>query len=462
MPFFLCYTIIGCYEAYGSPQPGDLVENGSVRMVSNLTQNEPSPTTTLNVPSFLNYTNSIYGFKIKHPSNWIVSPPEETGRNFTINDTSKSGLELAVTFSSPTSENLTVSVDRSVQTDSDQPVLVRQYIDSVLNETRRAFEEFDLHDLRINSEPISNDSTSPPNFDLNARVSPVIFNITYAAEKAEGGGLSPLRGMDVGAIINNTAFIISYQSASEGYPIYLPVVLDMIYSFEITNLDRHTRSPSSSAVTVSPQSESSSNASAISTEQNTLLGQETGNSSPGTQGSVTPPPPLTTQQMGPNYAPESAYPTTQFYPPGYSPYPMGYSPYADYSPYAGYSPYADYSPYANYLPYIGIDPIIPITPVIPPGEYTNPTILSYNTYNDTSGVFHIVGEVENSSPYRINSVQVIAAFYDNLNQLLAIEFAYTNPPSIPPGQIAFFDLTIPAGTIPVDRVSQWTLRLVWQ
>ncbi len=103
-----------------------------------------------------------------------------------------------------------------------------------------------------------------------------------------------------------------------------------------------------------------------------------------------------------------------------------------------------------------------MTPVIPPIEYADPTILSYNTYNDTAGIFHVVGEVQNSSPYFITSVQVIAAFYDNLNELLAVKFTYTNPPTIPSGQIAFFDLTIPPGTLPVDRVSQWTLRLVWQ
>ena len=117
--------------------------------------------------------------------------------------------------------------------------------------------------------------------------------------------------------------------------------------------------------------------------------------------------------------------------------------------------------YAGYSPYV-VDPVYPTTPIYPPNEYTNPTILSYNTYNDTAGVFHIVGEVENSSPSLITSVQVIAAFYDNLNELLAVKYAYTNPPSIPSGQLAFYDLTIPPGTIPVDRVSQWTLRLVWQ
>jgi hypothetical protein len=233
----------------------------------------------------------------------------------------------------------------------------------------------------------------------------------------------------------------------------------MIYSFQISDLNN---SYSSQALEASVPG-SSSNASAMSREQNTVIEPGTANSSPNNSNS-NPNPSAGTQQTAPNYSPpapnvasESAYPTTQFYPPGYSAYPPGYS---GYSPYTGYSAYPP--GYSGYSPDIVIDPFIPTTPVIPPVDYTNPTIQSYNTYNDTAGVFHIVGEVENSSPYLITSVQIIAAFYDNLNQLLAVKFAYTNPPSIPSGQVAFFDLTIPPGTIPVDKVSQWTLRLVWQ
>jgi hypothetical protein len=260
--------------------------------------------------------------------------------------------------------------------------------------------------------------------------------------------------MDVGAIVNNTAYLISYLSTVEDYLTYLPIVLDMIYSFEVSDPSRSTvPASSSSQVTIASPLGSSSNVSATPREQNTVIGAETTDYSPDTSNS-NPVPQSLSQQATPNYnpsipgaSPDASYPTTQLYPPGYSPYPP--PDYLPYSPYTGYSPYV-------------LDPVIPVTPFIPPVDYTNPTIQSYNTFNDTAGVFHIVGEVENSSPYIITSVQVIAAFYDNLNQLLAVKFANTNPSNIPPGQIAFFDLTIAPGTIPVDSISQWTLRLVWQ
>jgi hypothetical protein len=413
---------------------------------------------------FLNYTNSFYGFQIKYPSDWDIVLPETIDSN--RNDSNN--LNVVSIFSSPTNENVTISIDRN-------PVDVKQFISNVMNNSRNAFAEYRLLDLRISSDAGSNLTMDANNSEFNASSDPIIFNLTYSADQNVSNDRSHVRGMEVGAITNETAYVISYRATVENYDTYLPIVLEMIYSFQISALNN---SYSSQALEASVPG-SSSNASAMSREQNTVIEPGTANSSPNNSNS-NPNPSAGTQQTAPNYSPpapnvasESAYPTTQFYPPGYSAYPpgySGYSPYTGYSAYppgySGYSPYTGYSAYppgySGYSPDIVIDPFIPTTPVIPPVDYTNPTIQSYNTYNDTAGVFHIVGEVENSSPYLITSVQIIAAFYDNLNQLLAVKFAYTNPPSIPSGQVAFFDLTIPPGTIPVDKVSQWTLRLVWQ
>jgi hypothetical protein len=408
---------------------------------------------------FLNYTNAIYGIQLKYPSNWNIVIPEPTGsgQNGT---TSMNNLQQVAKFSSPTHDNVTISIDGLLEQPKN-PVSVKQYVNNILNNSRDAFEEYRLLDLRINSD-------KGLNFTMNnGSTGPVIYNLTYSADQNDGSDRSHVRGMDVGAIMNKTAYDILYQSTVESYDIYLPAVLEMIYSFEISDLNEFPSPKSSSqALEVSPP-DSSSNGSAVSREQNTVIDPGTANPSlPNSNQDAT----TGTQQTTPNYYPsspnvaaESTYPTTQLYPPGYSPYPPGYSGYSPYADYSLYPPgYSGYSPYAGYSPYIGIDPVFPVTPVIPPVDYNDPTILSYNTYNDTVGVFHVVGEVENSSPYLITSVQVIAAFYDNLNQLLAVKFAYTNPPSIRSGQVAFFDLTIPPGTIPVDKVSQWTLRLVWQ
>jgi hypothetical protein len=419
---------------------------------------------------FLNYTNSFYGFQIKYPSDWDIVLPETIDSN--RNDSNN--LNVVSIFSSPTNENVTINIGRLIE-EPRNPVDVKQFISNVMNNSRNAFAEYRLLDLRISSDAGSNLTMDANDSEFNASSDPIIFNLTYSADQNVSNDRSHVRGMEVGAITNETAYVISYRATVENYDTYLPIVLEMIYSFQISALNN---SYSSQALEASVPG-SSSNASAMSREQNTVIEPGTANSSPNNSNS-NPNPSAGTQQTAPNYSPpapnvasESAYPTTQFYPPGYSAYPpgySGYSPYTGYSAYppgySGYSPYTGYSAYppgySGYSPDIVIDPFIPTTPVIPPVDYTNPTIQSYNTYNDTAGVFHIVGQVENSSPYLITSVQIIAAFYDNLNQLLAVKFAYSNPPSIPSGQVAFFDLTIPPGTIPVDKVSQWTLRLVWQ
>jgi hypothetical protein len=418
-----------------------------------------------NETQFLNYTNSIYGIQIKYPSNWNIVLPEAAGSGLDGSAGENKDSQLIAKFSSPTRDNVTISVDRSVE-EPQNYVDVKQYINRILNSSQNAFDEYRLVDLKIRAADGSNLTMDANSSEFDASTGPVIYNMTYSADQNDGDDRSHIRGMDVGAITNTTAYVISYQSTVDNYSTYLPVVLEMIYSFEISDLNELTGPKSSSSQALQSSPGSSSNASTASREQNTVIDSERGNASPSSTNS-NPNPSANTQQTTPNYYPsspngatQSAYPTTQLYPPGYSPYPPGYSGYADNSLYPpGYS---GYSPYAGYPPYIGIDPVIPTTPVIPPIDFTEPTILNYNTFNDTAGVFHVVGEVENSSPYLITSVQVIAAFYDNLNQLLAVKFANTNPPSIRSGQVAFFDLTILPGTIPVDEVSQWTLRLVWQ
>jgi hypothetical protein len=459
-------TILGmsCCQIYAIAQLGEVGDSASnlssdQRPVANASRASELST---DGPQFLNYSNAIYGIKLKYPSNWNIVLPESIGSGHNDTTSINKDLQLIAKFSSPTHDNVTINIDRLLEGPKN-PVSIKQYVNNILNNSRNAFGEYRLLDLRISSDTGLNFTMN--NSDLDAFTGPVIYNLTYSADQIDGDDRSHIRGMDIGAITNRTAYDISYRSTVENYDIYLPEVLEMIYSFEISDLNELTSSKSSSSQALQSSPGLSSNASTASREQNTVIESEAENASPsGTNN--TPDPSAGTQQTTPNYYPspnvatESAYPTTQLYPPGYSPYPPGYSGYADNSLYPpGYS---GYPPYAGYPPYIGIDPVIPTTPVIPPFDYTDPTILSYNTYNDTAGVFHVVGEVENSSPYLITSVQVIAAFYDNFNQLLSVKFANTNPPSIRSGQVAFFDLTIPPGTIPVDEVSQWTLRLVWQ
>jgi hypothetical protein len=465
---FSLYPLFSYFgTSYAVAQASELSNNtdesvAGLGAITNLTSIEASASSS-NETLFLDYNDSTYGIRIKYPSNWDVFP-QTIGSNQNETISNSKDLQLIAQFSSPTRENVTISMARLVE-EFESPVYVKQFINNLTRDSGNAFAAYRLLDLRINSEKASNLTLESPTSEFNASGGPVIYNLTYSGERIEGDDRSHVRGMDVGAIANKTAYNISFQSSVENYSTYLQDVLEMIYSFEISDNNNVTAPKfSSSQTTISAPPGFSSNRSEISREQNTVMGSETTNSSPSAS-SINPQPSIAGQQPSLNYYPSDpssspgpGYPTGQFYPPGYSPYP----PPNYMGPYTGYSPYTGYYPYTDYSPNIVIDPVLPVTPVIPPIEYADPTILSYNTYNDTAGTFHVVGEVQNPSPYLVTSVQVIAAFYDNLNELLAVKFAYTNPPSIPSGQIAFFDLTIPPGTLPVDRVSQWTLRLIWQ
>ena len=423
----------------------------------------------LNETQFLTHSDSAHGIQINYPPNWNIVPPD-AARNLNDSASKNKDLQVVSKFASPTRENVTIMID-SLVGDRNNPDSVRGFINSVLNESRNAFTDYRLLGLGI-----SPNSSSIPTREPTV---PVIYNLTYSADQRGSSDRSHIMGMDVGAIFNETAYIISYQAPVDNYAKYLPIALKMIHSFEVSDLNKATTPRSSQATVASASSPSngsslsreqttnltaSSNGSSLSREQTTNL---TASPTTSTQQTTTPPAPSTT--------PGSSYPSTQqLYPPGYSPYPpSGYSPfadspYADYSPYVDLLPYADYSPYvdllpyADYSPYVVIDPIIPTQPFVPPVANGNPTITSYNTFNDTAGIFHIVGEVENQSPNFVTSVQVLATFYDNFGQILAFDSVFTSPPNISSGQIAFFDLTFPPGTLPVDRVNQWTLRLVWQ
>jgi hypothetical protein len=451
-----------------------------VRLRSNINEQAPGTESTtnstsgvnskraLNETQFLTHSDSTHGIQINYPPNWNIVLPDAVG---SLNDTASKNKDLQVIskFASPTRENVTIMMD-SLVGDRNNPDSVREFINSALNDSRNAFTEYSLLGLGI-----SPNSSSIPTREPTV---PVIYNLTYSADQRGSSDRSHIIGMDVGAIFNETAYIISYQAPVDNYAKYLPIALKMIDSFKVSDLNKATTPRSSSQAAV--VSASSSNASSLSREQTTNLTASSNASSVSREQTtnLTASPATSTQQTtppAPSTTANSAYPSTQqLYPPGYSPYPpSGYSPfvdspYSDYSPYVDLLPYSDYSPYVDLLPYadyppnIVIDPIIPAPPFVPPVDNGIPTITSYNTFNDTAGVFHIVGEVDNQSPNFITSVQVLAAFYDNLGQLIAFDSIFTSPPNISSGQIAFFDLTFPPGTLPVDRVSQWTLRLVWQ
>ena len=69
-----------------------------------------------NETQFLNYTNSIHGIQIKYPSNWnIPILPDAAGSGLNGSAGENKDSQLVAKFSSPTRDNVTISVDRFVE-----------------------------------------------------------------------------------------------------------------------------------------------------------------------------------------------------------------------------------------------------------------------------------------------------------------------------------------------------------
>jgi hypothetical protein len=91
---------------------------------------------------------------------------------------------------------------------------------------------------------------------------------------------------------------------------------------------------------------------------------------------------------------------------------------------------------------------------------TNPTeleILSHNSFTDAAGYLHVVGEVKNNSPSTANFVKIIGTFYDSNNQVVATDFAYTNPSGISSSGTAPFEIILSSASVPISQISNYKL-----
>jgi hypothetical protein len=188
-----------------SDEPANLVSDAGTAM--NLTASDRITDET----KFLNYTNSFYGFQIKYPSDWDIVLPEAIGSNRNESNGAGNNLNAVSLFSSPTNENVTINIDRLIE-EPRNPVDVKQFISNVMNNSRNAFAEYRLLDLRISSDAGSNLTMDANNSEFNASSGPIIFNLTYSGDQNDGNDRSHVRGMEVGAITNETAYVISYRS----------------------------------------------------------------------------------------------------------------------------------------------------------------------------------------------------------------------------------------------------------
>jgi hypothetical protein len=90
------------------------------------------------------------------------------------------------------------------------------------------------------------------------------------------------------------------------------------------------------------------------------------------------------------------------------------------------------------------------------------TILSHNSYVDSTGSFHVVGEVENNTPSAAQFVQITGTFYDINNAVVGNRFTYTNPSNISSGAKALFDLILMSASVPASLIDHYKLVTSYQ
>jgi hypothetical protein len=85
-------------------------------------------------------------------------------------------------------------------------------------------------------------------------------------------------------------------------------------------------------------------------------------------------------------------------------------------------------------------------------------ILSHQSYVDSLGWHHIVGEVQNDSEAPVEFVEVMAKLYDATNELIGIKLTFTTPDVIFPGGKAPFDV-VTLRRSQWERIEEYTLEV---
>ena len=160
--------------------------------------------TTKPTTNFLPYVNSTYGIKLQYLSSW---DKEENG---TRQDTETD----VVTFSAP-AINSNASLDISIDDISDEKGIdLAQYASSGVSDLKQSLQNFNLVGLTTNSvlAELPAYKSIYTNVDQNT-----IF-----------------KDMEIGAIKGDKAYILTYEAGTNEYDKYLPIIQEMINSFQIT------------------------------------------------------------------------------------------------------------------------------------------------------------------------------------------------------------------------------------
>jgi hypothetical protein len=154
--------------------------------------------------NFLPYANSTYGIKLQYPSSW---DKEENG--------TRQGTETDVVTFSPSAINSNASLDMTIDDISDEKgIALAQYASGSISDLKQSVKNFKLVGLNTNS--------------VLAGLPAYKSIYTYVGEN------SIFKDMEIGAIKGDKAYILTYEAGMNEYDKYLPIIQELINSFQLT------------------------------------------------------------------------------------------------------------------------------------------------------------------------------------------------------------------------------------
>jgi serine/threonine-protein kinase len=154
--------------------------------------------------NFLPYANSTYGIKLQYPSSW---DKEENG--------TRQGTETDVVTFSPSAINSNASLDMTIDDISDEKgIALAQYASGSISDLKQSVKNFKLVGLNTNS--------------VLAGLPAYKSIYTYVGEN------TIFKDMEIGAIKGDKAYILTYEAGMNEYDKYLPIIQELINSFQLT------------------------------------------------------------------------------------------------------------------------------------------------------------------------------------------------------------------------------------
>ncbi|HSA74470.1 MAG TPA: FxLYD domain-containing protein [Nitrososphaeraceae archaeon] len=89
-------------------------------------------------------------------------------------------------------------------------------------------------------------------------------------------------------------------------------------------------------------------------------------------------------------------------------------------------------------------------------------ILSHNSFTDSLGYMHVVGEIKNNYPSTATFVRIVGTFYDINNQVVGTQFTYSTPSDIGSGDRAPFELVLTSASVPIAQIDHYNLQTSYQ